>query len=147
MNPSGTLTGSSMQSTLTVLLVDDNADFLRQYASLQLHGCVVVTAFSGSEALKKATIQPFDAVVTDFAMPGMNGIQLCEGLKADVRTRHLPVFLLSAYELGSGNSGDDLPTGFDAVLLKPCMPDTLCAVIRRVINGIERGEASGVEAS
>lgn len=65
----------------TVLLVDDEVDFVEVLAErLQARGLAVDTAENGEMALEKAGKRPFDAILLDMAMPGMDGIQTLEGL-------------------------------------------------------------------
>lgn len=64
-----------------VLIVDDEEDFARALAErMESRGFDVDTAFSGSEALEIAQSKPYDAVVLDLAMPGMDGIETLKGL-------------------------------------------------------------------
>ena len=68
-------------SETTVLLVDDEEDFVTVLAErLERRGLVVDTAQSGETALRKAAGHPFDAIVLDMAMPGMDGVQTLRGL-------------------------------------------------------------------
>ena len=68
-------------SQSTVLLVDDEEDFVEVLAErLEARGLTVDTAASGELALEKAGKRPFDAIVLDMAMPGMNGIETLQGL-------------------------------------------------------------------
>lgn len=66
-----------------VLLVDDEEEFLDVLAErLETRGMTVVTATDGVQALEKAEGRVFDAVVLDMAMPGMDGIETLQGLRA-----------------------------------------------------------------
>jgi len=68
-------------SEITVLLVDDEEDFVTVLAErLERRGLMVDTAQSGEIALQKAGKHPFDAVVLDMAMPGMDGVDTLRGL-------------------------------------------------------------------
>jgi len=68
-------------SESTVLLVDDEADFVEVLAErLEARGLAVDTAENGEVALEKAQARPFDAILLDMAMPGMDGIQTLKGL-------------------------------------------------------------------
>jgi len=102
----------------TVLVVDDNAD-VRDYVA----GCLspayrVETASDGPDALARAAVLRPDLVVSDVAMPGMTGYELCRALKADSALGHTPVILLT-----SRASVDDkikgLEAGADDYLTKP----------------------------
>ncbi|MGD8699922.1 MAG: response regulator, partial [Gemmatimonadales bacterium] len=68
-------------SESTVLLVDDEEDFVEVLAErLEARGLTVDTAANGELALEKAGKRPFDAIVLDMAMPGMNGIETLQAL-------------------------------------------------------------------
>ena len=67
----------------TVLLVDDEADFVAALAErLEVRGLRVDTAANGAIALDKARARVYDAVLLDMAMPGLNGLETLRGLLA-----------------------------------------------------------------
>ena len=66
-----------------VLIVDDEVEFANLLGErLQARGLTVDTVFSGEEALEIAEKKTFDAILLDLAMPGMNGIETLERLRA-----------------------------------------------------------------
>ncbi len=66
-----------------VLIVDDEVEFARLLSErLEARGLTVDTVFSGEEALEIAEKKTFDAILLDLAMPGMNGIETLERLRA-----------------------------------------------------------------
>jgi adenylate cyclase len=110
----------------TLLVVDDdeaNRDMLSR--RLGRLGYAVFTAESGSEALERLGGRPFDLVLLDIMMPGMDGYQVLKALKRDDALRHVPVIVLSSNDETSSavrcielGAEDYLPKPFDAVLLK-----------------------------
>ncbi len=83
--------------TMKVLIIDDDpasVALARQWLKKDGHG--IVTAADGEEGLAMAVREEPDLILLDVHMPGMNGFQVCEKLKADSRTRHIPVIFLSA---------------------------------------------------
>jgi signal transduction histidine kinase len=83
----------------TVLIVDDEElNRILLSTSLQEAGYMVEAAEDGQQALLMLTDRPFDIVLLDLVMPGMDGYQVCEQIKADERTRDLPVIFVSALE-------------------------------------------------
>ena len=79
-----------------VLVVDDEADILRTLAQLlRDSGYQVVSAASGTDAIAVATSRRPDIALLDFAMPGMNGVELAERLRAF--QPHLPVLFVSGH--------------------------------------------------
>ena len=81
----------------TILVVDDTTEVLRFFTQmLTQQGYEVCSAISGSVALKHApTIEP-SLILLDIMMPGLDGYQVCEWLKADEKTRDIPVIFMSA---------------------------------------------------
>jgi adenylate cyclase len=86
-------------ATAHMLVVDDNEqnrDVLVR--RLQRMGYDSATAENGVQALEAMRSQPFDAVLLDIMMPGMNGFQVLERMQADEQLRHLPVIVISALD-------------------------------------------------
>jgi CheY-like chemotaxis protein len=114
--------------TTTVLLVEDHEDSRQMYAEflrLQFH---VVEAVDGLGALELMQQSAPDIVVTDLALPRMDGFELVQRMRADERLRNVPVIALSGF------SGAEFETraravGSDVVLQKPCLPDELARAV------------------
>jgi signal transduction histidine kinase/CheY-like chemotaxis protein/streptogramin lyase len=119
-----------------VLVADDNPD-MRQYLSEILSpNFEVLLASQGEEALALALEQVPDLVVSDWMMPGGDGLGLCRALKADARTSHVPVVLLTA-KSGIDSRLEGLGAGADDYLGKPFYPEEL---LLRIGNLLERSE-------
>src|SRR3954452_24299827 len=119
-------------STPHVLLVDDNSDgLLVRRALLQEAGCLVHTARNGKEALKLFEGAKFDLLVTDFRMPGMDGIELIQHIREhDPNAR---VILLSGFVDPLGLN--EATTGADVVLQKSSSEATqLGRSVKRLLN-------------
>ena len=81
----------------TVLVVDDTSDNLTSMAALLRGLCRVKVANNGERALQIArSADPPDLILLDILMPGMSGHEVCKALKADAKTRHIPVIFLTA---------------------------------------------------
>ena len=79
-----------------ILLVDDEMDFAETMAlRLQMRGYAVNMVHSGEEALKKAKESP-DLILLDVMMPVMNGYEVCNKLRQDEGTKHIPIIMLTA---------------------------------------------------
>ncbi|OFV87141.1 MAG: hypothetical protein A3J75_07215 [Acidobacteria bacterium RBG_16_68_9] len=85
------------QRTQKVLVVDD-IEINRRVLSAILRGerCTVLMAEDGNRAFETATREQPDLILLDIMMPGKDGFEVCAELKADPRTRHVPVIFLSA---------------------------------------------------
>jgi len=92
------MTASEMnQSSFSILVVDDTPDNLRLLVGLLTEqGYKIRPVTSGKMALSAAQGMPPDLILLDINMPEMDGYQVCEQLKADERTRDIPVIFLSA---------------------------------------------------
>ncbi|NTX36572.1 response regulator [Myxococcus sp. CA033] len=113
-----------------ILLVDDNAD-LRSYVSglLGRRFPHVETATNGEEALARARVQPPDLILSDVMMPVLDGFGLVRELRADPRTRAIPIILLSA-RAGDESTVEGLSSGADDYLVKPFSARELIARVR-----------------
>ncbi|MEW2625565.1 response regulator [Streptomyces sp. NPDC048106] len=129
-----------------VLVVDDNK-VIRQLirVNLELEGLEVVTAADGAECLDVVHQVRPDLVTLDVVMPRLDGLRTAARLRADPRTNHLPLAIISActqYEVETG-----LDVGVDAFLSKPFEPAELVRLVKQLIQGRtgRGGEGDGGE--
>jgi CheY-like chemotaxis protein len=116
-----------------ILVVDDDADqLLLEETVLSRAGFAVSTLSDPLVAPELARAGKFDAVVLDVMMPGMNGYELLELLRADERTRSVPVLLLSSLTEASERVRG-LQHGADDYLGKPFHPKELVYRIQRLL--------------
>jgi CheY-like chemotaxis protein len=110
-------------SGLTILVVDDDKDASEVLAAfLQSHGAYVFRAHDAIDALAcLETIETIDVVVTDLSMPGIDGVELTETIRADASHGSMPVVALS----GLYTQDVDTTGIFDAFLRKPPNLDEL----------------------
>ncbi|MDF3297863.1 response regulator [Streptomyces tropicalis] len=125
-----------------VLVVDDNK-VIRQLirVNLELEGLEVVTAADGVECLDVVLdVQP-DVVTLDVVMPRLDGLRTAALLRADPRTRHLPLAIVSACTQREVESGLDV--GVDAFLAKPFEPSELVRTVQELMQLMQvRSEAA-----
>ncbi len=116
-----------------VLLADDNAD-MRAYLTRLLGTAYEVQAVgNGSAALAAARAALPDLVLADVMMPGLDGFALLQELRADPRTREIPIVLLSA-RAGEEAAIDGLQAGADDYLVKPFAARELLARVRAHVD-------------
>jgi signal transduction histidine kinase len=111
-----------------VLVVDDTKDALDMFASfLRAAGAKVFAASSMADALALCATEDIDAVVTDLAMPGGDGIELIGTLRAQAKTKPLTVVAMTA--LGASMRDPALAAGADEFLEKPINPSDLVRLL------------------
>jgi CheY-like chemotaxis protein len=117
-----------------VLIVDDFLDAREMYAEyFASAGFRVAEAANGTEAIQKAFELTPQVILMDLAMPGMDGWEATRRLKADPRTRHIPVIAVTGHAL-NGFPESAKEAGCDAFVTKPCLPDALLGEVRRVLK-------------
>jgi type IV pilus assembly protein PilB len=118
------------------LVVDDHEDMRRlitftlEHSELPLS---VLSASGGAEALEIAQAEPPDLIVLDVMMPGVDGIQVCEQLRANVRTAFVPILMLTARD-DPGSRARGFLAGTDDYVGKPFARAELLARVRRLLE-------------
>lgn len=120
--------------TARILVVDDIATNLRLLeAKLQNEYYEVALAASGPAALQEAVAWSPDVILLDIMMPDMDGYEVCERLKADPRTAHIPVVMITAL-VDPAERVRGLEAGADDFLSKPVDDATLFARLRALLR-------------
>jgi signal transduction histidine kinase len=127
-----------------LLVVDDSADMREYMVRLLSPHFALTLAEDGKRALALALAHPPDLVLSDVMMPELDGVGLLRGLRADPRTRTVPVILVSA-RAGEEARLSGLETGADDYLVKPF---SAREVVTRVRTHLEMAKArrAGYEA-
>ena len=104
---------------MKILLAEDELDIqLIARIALEDEGHQVVVVDDGDAVLERACAEPFDVVLLDVMMPRLDGFGACGRLKADERTRHLPVIFLTARSQAF-DVRDGLQLGAIGYIIKP----------------------------
>lgn len=117
---------------MQILVVDDlesELDLITEY--LSSNGYSVITAVNGKEALTKITESKPDAIITDWMMPEMGGLDLCRQLRKNPETADIPVIACTAKD----KDVDRLwakKQGVKAYLVKPCSKEELISAVRSI---------------
>ncbi|MCK5906784.1 MAG: response regulator, partial [Flavobacteriales bacterium] len=101
-----------------VIIVEDNIDMNEFLFNELKDDYQVVTALNGEEGLELARKHTPSLILSDIAMPIMDGITLCKELKSDINTSHIPVFLLTA-KTDEAQQMEGLSIGADDYIDKP----------------------------
>lgn len=130
--PVGRLEKAHADEPSNVLIIEDNEEF-RQYLKENLMQYYRVTeACNGKEGWQKTLSHHPELIVSDVAMPEMDGIALSEKIKADKRTKHIPIILLTA-STGEQQQLEGLNSGANDYLTKPFNFEILNAKINNLI--------------
>ncbi len=118
----------------TILVVDDEED-IQELVELHLvrEGYDVCTAGSGEEALEVAQAKQPALTILDLMLPGIDGLQVCQILKANAKTRNMPIIMLTAKSEES-DVVTGLELGADDYITKPFSSKVLVARVRRVLR-------------
>jgi two-component system, OmpR family, alkaline phosphatase synthesis response regulator PhoP len=118
----------------TILIVDDEEDILELIRhNLSKEGYMVRGAETGEKALTYAMEKPFDMILLDLMLPGLDGLEVAKRLKGNDQTRHIPIIMLTA----KGEEADvvtGLELGADDYITKPFSPRVLLARIKAVMR-------------
>ena len=114
-----------------ILVVDDEPDVVTMMEhALVSEGYEVLPAYDGISALDIAGSERPDLILLDIMMPMMSGYEVCEQLKSNPQTQHIPILCVtSAHGIQTRNSAQK--AGAQGILIKPFMPAELIAQIQR----------------
>ncbi|MBN8684900.1 MAG: response regulator [Chitinophagales bacterium] len=119
------------ESLPQLLLVEDNPDVMAYLVSCLQDSYRLELAWNGREGIEKALELVPDLIVSDVMMPEKDGLELCDTLKNDERTSHIPIVLLTAKaDIESRMAG--LRRGADVYLSKPFHPEELHLVLHNL---------------
>ena len=111
-----------------LLIVEDNADVIHYLIQCLKSDYKIEIALNGEEGIEKAIEQVPDVILSDVMMPIKDGLELCQTVKTDLRTSHIPVILLTAKaDIASRLEG--ISRGADAYLSKPFHEEELLLIL------------------
>jgi len=121
----------------TILVADDDDDILLLVTTrLRRDGRTVVSASRGDEALELARTERPALAVLDVGMPGLDGLQVLEAIRADPELRGTKVLLLTA-KAQESDVRRGYETGADAYMKKPFSPAELSSLVGELLGGGE----------
>src|SRR5687767_14016450 len=107
-----------------VLIVEDDLSTREMYCMFLIDsGFRITEAHNGHQALAKAQECRPDVVLTDLAVPGMDGFELCRALRQHDATRAIPILAVTGHSEYLDQPDRFRRAGISQVLTKPCSPD------------------------
>jgi CheY-like chemotaxis protein len=121
-----------MQGKPRALVIDDAPDVTEMLAILlQYAGYEVVMVYSGAQALAAVRAERFDVLLSDIGMPGMNGYELAEAVRALPEYQATPMIAVTGFTMYEDRERA-LQCGFNAFLTKPINPRDLLNLVERL---------------
>jgi two-component system, cell cycle response regulator DivK len=123
----------SVAAAPRILIVEDDRNTRQFYSeALAAAGFRIEQAHNGFQALEKVIEFRPDLILTDIAVPGLDGIELCRRIRADARTCAIPLLAITGH--GDRRYPDRARlAGADGVLSKPCAPELLVEAARGLL--------------
>lgn len=123
-----------MEHTYRILCVDDEDFNLDMYETLlAAQGHDVVTALDGRSALELLAQKNIDLVLLDINMPVMNGYEVCQRIKSDPQTKHIPVIMITSMD-SRDTKLKGIKAGADEFLTKPLDQAELMLRVSNILN-------------
>ena len=127
--------GATPTTNPLVLIVEDDLSTRMLYREyLQHDGFRTVDAHNGHQALEKARDLCPNAVLTDLAVPGMDGFEFCRALRESPATRSIPILAVTGHSEYLDQPDRFAQAGIAHVLIKPCAPDVIAYELRRLLR-------------
>jgi two-component system cell cycle response regulator DivK len=118
-----------------ILIVEDNPKNLKLLRDvLQFRGYVISAAETGEAGVALAQAEPPALILMDIQLPGMDGREAAQVLKADANTRHIPIIALTAFAM-KGDRERLLAEGFDGYISKPINIKDISQVVAQYLSG------------
>ena len=130
-------TESTEDTRPTILIVDDDTEIINYMRVLFSRDYRLITCLDAETALEEMRAAEPNLVLSDVAMPGKDGYELCQEIKQDIQLSHIPVILVTA-KITADNQIEGLNVGADAYVTKPFEPAVLSALIQSQLKNRAR---------
>ncbi|MCX8026726.1 MAG: response regulator, partial [Thermodesulfovibrionales bacterium] len=129
-----------------ILVIDDEPDIVELVSyNLKKEGFQVDTCYEGETALVKIRENPYDLIILDLMLPGMQGLELCRIIRKEPTTTDIPVIMLTA-KSEEVDKVLGLEMGADDYITKPFSPRELVARAKAVLRRAETKKISPADA-
>ena len=117
-----------------ILVIDDEKDVCDLVSAMLANkGYETLTALDGEEGLEKAVVEQPDLVLLDIILPGIDGFEVLNRLKRDLKTQHIPIVIVSARrDYGSISEARNLQA--NDYVMKPFTSEELSKIISRALD-------------
>ncbi|MDB5252353.1 MAG: ArsR family transcriptional regulator [Flaviaesturariibacter sp.] len=130
-----------------VLIADDEPDIVEILAyNLSREGYEVITAVDGNDAVQKARLFTPDLVILDVMMPGKNGVEVCEILRAQPALKDTLIIFLTALN-DEATQIRGLTTGADDYISKPISPQVLVSKVRSLLRRAKKEDTKALSVN
>ena len=137
MNSMNSQSSQNDDARPTILIVDDDTEIINYMRLLFSQDYRLITCLDAETALEEMRAEEPNLVLSDVAMPGKDGYELCHEIKQDIQLCHIPVILVTA-KITAENQVEGLNVGADAYVTKPFDPAVLSALIQSQLKNRER---------
>jgi two-component system cell cycle response regulator DivK len=118
----------------TILIVEDQPMNLKLARDLlQRFGYETLEAINGEQGVALANSMKPDLILMDIMMPKMDGLEATRIIKADIKTKHIPIIALTSYAM-KGDRERTIDAGCDAYLAKPIDIQELLNIVRKYLG-------------
>lgn len=135
----GTITNSSKEAAEKpiLLIIEDNTDMREYMKHILMDEYSLIEATDGQEGIEKAIRHIPDIIISDVMMPRKDGFDVCQTLKENISTSHIPIILLTACTMEE-QKAIGFKNGADAYISKPFNADLLKIRIRKLIENRQK---------
>jgi signal transduction histidine kinase/DNA-binding response OmpR family regulator len=126
-------TSSKNEDLPIILVIEDNPDLRLFMVEILENSYQVFEASDGQDGVEKALEIIPDLIISDLMMPRLDGFGVCKTLKADVRTSHIPIIILTA-KATQKDKNEGLELGADDYLSKPFNTDELRIRVKNLVT-------------
>jgi two-component system, OmpR family, alkaline phosphatase synthesis response regulator PhoP len=129
-----------------IAIIEDEPDISELLVyNLEKEGYAVIRSFDGGEGLKLIRQERPDLILLDLMLPGMDGLEICQALKQDEQTRHIPIVMITA----KSEESDvivGLQMGADDYVTKPFSPKVVLARVKAAFRRNHKGQTADAAA-
>jgi CheY-like chemotaxis protein len=108
-----------MKSILLISNKEDDLTFISTLLNKCVSDCLVITAQSGLQGIEKAKHESPGVILLDIEVPEMDGYEVCNRLKSDEKTKHIPIIMITDVKSDSIRRKERIEAGIDSFLKKP----------------------------